>query len=63
VCAILEQHGFVFIRQNGSHMIMRFDDGTTRLSVPVPDHKTIRIGTLSSIIRQSRLSHELFEHQ
>jgi predicted RNA binding protein YcfA (HicA-like mRNA interferase family) len=63
VCAILEQHGFIFVRQNGSHLIMQFNDGTIRLSVPVPDHKTVRVGTLSSIIRQSGLPHELFEYQ
>ena len=31
------------------------------LSVPVPDHDEIRVGTLQSIIRQSGLPHELFE--
>jgi predicted RNA binding protein YcfA (HicA-like mRNA interferase family) len=35
-------------------------DGTT-CTVPVPDHSELRIGTLLSIIRQSRLPRHLFE--
>ncbi len=31
------------------------------ITVPVPDHKEIRSGTLQSIIRQSQLSRVLFE--
>jgi predicted RNA binding protein YcfA (HicA-like mRNA interferase family) len=31
------------------------------VTVPVPDHKEIRIGTLQSIIRQSQLPRALFE--
>jgi predicted RNA binding protein YcfA (HicA-like mRNA interferase family) len=61
VCHILEEHGFLGVRQKGSHRVMqkRFDDSTT--SVPVPIHKTIRRGTLLSIIRQSGLPKSLFE--
>jgi len=35
--------------------------GDTTVTVPVPDHKELRIGTLRSIIRQSQLSREVFE--
>lgn len=61
VCAILEQHGFVQVRRRSSHIIMqrRTADGTT--TVPVPDHKTLRIGTLRSIVRQSGLPRSEFE--
>jgi predicted RNA binding protein YcfA (HicA-like mRNA interferase family) len=31
------------------------------ITVPVPDHKEIRTGTLRSIIRQSGLSRAVFE--
>ena len=30
------------------------------ITVPVPDHKELRIGTLLSIIRQSQLDRSLF---
>jgi predicted RNA binding protein YcfA (HicA-like mRNA interferase family) len=58
---ILEQHGFRFVRQKGSHMIMQLALGAGTITVPVPDHAELRLGTLSSIIRQSRLPRALFE--
>lgn len=61
VCAILERHGFTRVRQRGSHIVMQrvITDETT--TVPVPDHKELRIGTLRSIIRQSGLPRNEFE--
>jgi predicted RNA binding protein YcfA (HicA-like mRNA interferase family) len=60
-CKILADHGFEEVRQRGSHIIMqrRADDTTT--TVPVPDHRELKLGTLSSIIRQSGLPRHLFE--
>lgn len=40
---------------------MQKRDNDSTLTVPVPDHDEIRIGTLQSIIRQSGLPRELFE--
>lgn len=61
MCRILERHDFVEIRRRGSHVVMqrRTADGTT--TVPVPDHPELKIGTLSSIIRQSGLPRSEFE--
>jgi predicted RNA binding protein YcfA (HicA-like mRNA interferase family) len=61
VCRVLEQHGFVSVRQKGSHRIMRKHTGEGTTSVPVPLHPQLRRGTLQSIIRQSGLSKSLFE--
>jgi len=61
VCKILEQNGFQQIRQKGSHIVMQKSIGDTTITVPVPNHNEIKIGTLQSIIRQSKLSRELFE--
>jgi len=61
VCAILEAHGFVFVRQRGSHRIMQRRLAGSTVTVPVPDHNELRTGTLLSIIRQSGLPRELFE--
>jgi predicted RNA binding protein YcfA (HicA-like mRNA interferase family) len=33
----------------------------TTITVPVPDHSEIRIGTLQSIIRQSQIARNNFE--
>jgi predicted RNA binding protein YcfA (HicA-like mRNA interferase family) len=61
VCGILAANGFVEVRRRGSHIVMqRRRDGTTT-TVPVPDHRAIRVGTLLSITRQSGLTRALFE--
>jgi predicted RNA binding protein YcfA (HicA-like mRNA interferase family) len=56
VCAILSRHGFREIRQRGSHIVMQRRLSNRTITVPVPNHAEIRIGTLQSIIRQSELS-------
>ncbi len=33
----------------------------TTITVPIPDHKELKPGTLASIIRQSQLPRSLFE--
>lgn len=40
-------------------MQKKFDNQT--ITVPVPNHIEIKLGTLQSIIRQSQLPKELFE--
>jgi predicted RNA binding protein YcfA (HicA-like mRNA interferase family) len=60
-CRILADHGFEEVRQRGSHIVMqRREEGTTT-TVPVPDHRELKLGTLSSIIRQTGLPRSLFE--
>jgi len=61
VCAILEAHAFVLVRQRGSHVVMQKRLERTTITVPVPNHPELKTGTLSSIIRQSGLSRALFE--
>ena len=60
-CQILVQNGFREARRRGSHAIMQKRTGGSPIPVPVPDHRALRSGTLLSIIRQSRLSRDLFE--
>ena len=61
VCQILEKHGFVEVRKRGSHIAMQRKTSLSTVTVPVPDHKELRMGTLLSIIRQSGLSRSEFE--
>ena len=61
VCALLAEHGFVVIRQRGSHIIMQQHVGHTTITVPVPNHREIAVGTLLSIIRQSQVVRTVFE--
>ena len=61
VCRVLEAHGFSEVRRRGSHIVMqRMHEGLTT-TVPVPDHRELRTGTLMSIIRQSGLRRTDFE--
>ncbi len=61
VRAILADHGFAPVRQRGSHVIMQKQIPGSTITVPVPNHREIAPGTLSSIIRQSQLPREIFE--
>ena len=61
VCAILARYGFEEIRQRGSHIVMQKQLPETTITVPVPNHAELRIGTLQSIIRQSGISKSEFE--
>jgi len=58
---ILARHGFVEVRRRGSHIVMQKKVPQSTITVPVPDHDEIRIGTLQSIIRQSGLPRAEFE--
>ena len=58
---ILEQHGFHLVRQRGSHAVMQKRDGISTVTVPVPMHREVRIGTLMSIVRQSGVPRSAFE--
>jgi predicted RNA binding protein YcfA (HicA-like mRNA interferase family) len=48
---ILARHGFAEVRRRGSHIVMQKKVPQSTITVPVPDHDEIRIGTLQSIIR------------
>lgn len=62
VRTILERHGFTLVRQKGSHMIMQLRRaGGGTITVPVPDHRELRTGTLLGIVEQSTLPRALFE--
>lgn len=61
VCVMLSEHGFIEVRRRGSHIVMQKKLTQSTITVPVPDHDEIRIGTLQSIIRQSGLFREFFE--
>ena len=61
VCQILSKYGFIIVRQKGSHIVVQKKTDTSTITVPVPNHKEIRLGTLKSIIRQSQVPSKEFE--
>lgn len=60
IIKILENNGFVFISQNGSHMKYRKSNGKVWTCIVPANKKEIPFGTLRSIIRQSNLNNEDF---
>ena len=60
VCRILELEGFRVARQRGSHIVMQREIAGVTTTVPIPNHRTVRTGTLLSIIRQSGVLREKF---
>ncbi len=60
LCKILTFYGFQNIRQKGSHIVMQKVVNDSTITIPVPNHKEIKPGTLKSIIRKSTISIEVF---
>ena len=56
---VLEESGFSFARQKGSHIILKHPDGR---SIIIPDHQGEELGRgiLRAIIRQAGLTREEF---
>jgi|GEM_PF-1282741 len=48
LCDILRAHGFELVRQRGSHLVVQRHTGDTTITVPIPNHHEIRIGTLQA---------------
>ncbi|MHB1942435.1 MAG: type II toxin-antitoxin system HicA family toxin [Acidiferrobacteraceae bacterium] len=61
VCGILLRRGFVEVRQHRSHIVMQKRLPDTTITVPVPNHAEIRIGTLQAMIRQSGVARRVLE--
>ncbi len=61
ICKILAIHGFVKVRHRGSHVVMQKRVANSTITIPVPDHKELKAGTLRSIIRQSGIPRSEFE--
>jgi predicted RNA binding protein YcfA (HicA-like mRNA interferase family) len=53
---VLQRVGFAVQRQRGSHIILRRELPHAR--VVVPNHKTLRIGTLRAILHEAGLTVE-----
>lgn len=53
--SILEGHGFVRVRQNGSHIILKHPDGR-RTTVPLHKGKDLGRGLMRQIMRDANLS-------
>lgn len=59
IIRVLGKVGFQVIRQKGSHVRMKHEDGRV-VAIPVHAGKTIGIGLLSKILRDAELTREEF---
>jgi predicted RNase H-like HicB family nuclease/predicted RNA binding protein YcfA (HicA-like mRNA interferase family) len=56
----LERLGFEQIRQTGSHIVMKKETEEGEIGCVVPLHRELKVGTLSSILKQSQISIDEF---
>jgi predicted RNA binding protein YcfA (HicA-like mRNA interferase family) len=52
LAALLQRHGYQITRQTGSHMRLTSPVKGTEHNITIPRHKSIRVGTLSSIVKE-----------
>ncbi len=55
--------GFEVARQKGSHIVLRKQVQGHKIVTVVPNHKELRGGTLSSVLRLAQISEEEFEQK
>jgi predicted RNA binding protein YcfA (HicA-like mRNA interferase family) len=56
----LEHLGFEQVRQTGSHIVLKKETEEGEIGCVVPLHRELKVGTLSSILKQAQVSIEEF---
>lgn len=56
----LESLGFEQVRQTGSHVVMKKETEEGEIGCVVPVHRELKVGTLSSILKQAQVTVEEF---
>jgi len=56
----LERLGFSQVRQTGSHVVMKKETEEGTIGCVVPIHSTLKVGTLSGILKQAHVTPEEF---
>jgi len=56
----LERLGFVQVRQRGSHVVLKKEMPEGAIGCVVPLHRELATGTLTSILKQARVTPEEF---
>lgn len=55
---ILKKHGFVIVRQKGSHIRLEKNTEKETIKITVPNHPILKKGTLIHIIKDAGLTEE-----
>jgi len=61
ILAALQRAGFIIVSQKGSHIKLYKRQGDKPLTVIVPNHKEIAIGTFNSILHQAEMTKKELE--
>ena len=56
----LEKLGFQQVRQTGSHVVMKKISSDGQIGCVVPIHRELKVGTLSGILKQAKVTPEEF---
>ncbi len=56
----MERLGFEQVRQTGSHVVMKKETQEGEIGCVVPLHRELKIGTLSGVLKQARITVEDF---
>jgi predicted RNA binding protein YcfA (HicA-like mRNA interferase family) len=57
---LLERHGWILLRVNGSHHIYGKPGNVQKISVPIHGNKTLKTGLLKHFLKVSGISEEEF---
>lgn len=60
VIAVLKRLGFLWVRQRGSHVVLKKSKENRNITCVVPLHRELAIGTLRGILKQAELPPEEF---
>ena len=61
IIKVLERNGFILISQKGNHVKLQKKLGEQKLTVIVPYHKEVAMGTFSSVLKQAGITRKEFE--
>jgi predicted RNA binding protein YcfA (HicA-like mRNA interferase family) len=57
---LCNKFGFVFVRQTGSHMILKKETTEGKVGTVVPAHPELKLGTLKGILKLANIKEEDF---
>ncbi len=57
---LCNKFGFSFVRQSGSHMILKKETEEGSIGTVVPNHKELKIGTLKGVLELAKVDEEEF---
>ena len=57
---LCNKFNFTFIRQTGSHMILKKETAQGTIGTVVPNHQELKLGTLKGVLKLAKVKEEDF---